>query len=891
MSEKFFEKKQLLAKRDTLFEEIGQTVFDAGELPSGFSNLPQEFHSMDILVDQLRDRARALKEERDLAHFDCADYLNEMARIDSEFNERIQPLTREIDELSLKVQVAKDKAGKIGKQDPDFDAKCGKLAKLEEKWRDIRKEKRVEINKVRAQMEPRELRLQRLDQGLRQIQDEEEQLISEKVKRLIDLGWHYYERGKDKAKFGSKYNQIEHLREALTEIGKVPRTLETEVPKRGERKPWVWVVTLLIAAALVIVMFRTRYRHADVSLANLTMNFQTEGRDNRLFVDLQRHGRAQGLELPILESLPGGEVFRGLSVNDLVSCMVVRGQDSGAANRVVGLYFKNEPANFGARLNQLGWQYLGTEQNWLALSLDDWVWVMLNPREYLLCRRDDMAALLKLEQTGNTEILYLNRRMESFGNNDGVLQDLNLFSLSLGPESFNLQLSSTKELPDWDRKKLRLEKLTESGLPEGVEMVVEEKSVHIRGPRSAFSTEDYSNSEIRNFIYGMVNRLRDTHVAALTGTEFSALPVPPLPGFPSLPPRSGNAKLRIYNLSVPHPYLVEEMDWGVELSDVAFTEDRRRLFLLDRGAGALYRMRLRGGRPTFERALIFEEEAPDWARALGFRFRGERISLTPDGNYCLVMEAESQNRPRLLVVRTSDMEQVWVEPLPVGVERAISAAWDEEGQFLYLGVEGKRVRRTDSALGILVYRREEGVLHLSQLLDQDLDGSDRVRVPGLLFSERQNAVFFIKMPENGFYRFDRALETYSRPAPLIAGQVQTDYAFVKSDRSGLKSWIVLDTLDPVGGRVLLAGLGQGVPTIEDEVQFSFGINHAVVVPTADQLWLISRQERALVRLILETDRLLPDRLITTPGFVPTRMAVDRWGDLAFVIGRQEEGSP
>ena len=175
----FYKKKQLLAQRDDLLEEIGLSIFEAGDLPDPFNLLPQEFHSMDILVRQLRDRYRSLREERDVAHLEYVDLLNRRARQDNEFDKKIRPEQQALDEVNLKIRYRKDQLSKSSirrlRKNLDLGTMEEEANACEKKVGDLRRCKEMEQETLNEKMRPYEERLRKLDGAIRAVQEEEGQ--------------------------------------------------------------------------------------------------------------------------------------------------------------------------------------------------------------------------------------------------------------------------------------------------------------------------------------------------------------------------------------------------------------------------------------------------------------------------------------------------------------------------------------------------------------------------------------------------------------------------------------------------------------------------------------------------------------------------------------------
>ncbi len=888
MPDLFYEKKRLLVQRDDLLQDIGLTMFMSGDLPEGFQDMPREFAGMELLVRQLGDRYRVMKEERDRHHIDYTELINKIAKIEGAYKKKQAPLRHDVDELKIKIRFITDQQAE-GKRINDeqlaeLEAQAGRLssdiAKLEN-------EKNTKLEHLHAEIDPLERRLEKLDRSIRKVEQEELQLSVDGNKRLQDLGNHYYRLRKDEAFYGDKYDQLDELRDrlAISKQAQGYKLEQSSVRPRREHNYWLYV--MLLGVFLGVWIFRTTYEEQDVSMSAIAANYLRDQADTCLYLNLEKAPPAMRDQALVLSSLPGGQVFLESDQNRLSEFVIARNNQEQL--QFCGIGFREAPTRFSTRLAQAGWVYAHNERGFLSMTKDDWLWLALNSRTYMLLPKGRLEGFLAAG-FGAQSAWYLRRdQFTPYGYNEALLQGFGRYEMRLEQNQFLIRLTSNERQVGLTRRQQRLAMLQQRQEANSLKLDWRENGLWLEGNRDQLPATAFQRSDT---LRDTISRLCSAWSAqapkqpALTQSADSMIPPMPTPTHVA-----GRPSILVFAHTPMGLALRSEIAANHPITGMAYVNKNAGLLLTDVERGLLSEYRFDGRNLRLQRSRNLVNHP---ANHRGFR--PSRLSLTPDEQFALVFEQRPDpgKRPQMMLVRLSDLEPVLVTEFPEGVSAGHSSAWDTSGATLFLGVQG-RVRRNGTALGALVYRREGDVLNLLRFIDVPAERDVATRVSALFFDDNQNDLLLLRKPSDELVRFrlDRAVNQNLEWVLLDQGRHQD----IKTDtirqgrllptRDGGHAVATVDTAADTSV-IHLIGLDGEALRLEDQLPLS-GVPAAMTaVPMHNQFWLALPERKTLGMISIYSRQLSYRSLIQFDDHQPHDIVCDQWGDFVFVASNKDD---
>ena len=885
-------KKMLLSQRDILLEKIGQDVYDRFELPQAFQLLRQEFDSIDITVAELRDRYRAMKEERDRARIDEEDLMQQRSKLERDFARRLQGPQGELDAALLDLQYAEDqrRKGRKTAQDPlhlqaRVDAQEGKV-------RELKAEKHKVLKALEEKLKPLDERLRKLDSLTRRVLNEEEQLAQKRGKRLQDLGRTFYRKRRNVERYSGTYDELDELQQALADNRRERpiAPIVEELSQPGSANHWYWLVVLLLLAILLVYLNRTQYREQTDLLPAIALEFQLQTPGERTFADLTRVDPLKlATEIPEPASLPGGELtFRGLSRADLREFLVDR--DDDGTIRLCGLRFQKTAPRFAARLTRQGWQYLPNAANWRALIDPEgqWIWVSLNPRAFVLLPGTFFDQFQQLPLADHQEHLYLRRSLPDFGNNDPLLQGLDTLELRLIEDQFFLDLR-TPSLPlDWEERKAWMALQNESRPNPELEFSFQDQGLRLQGSPALLTMEHYDRDTMKALLVQAT--------ASLGKKPGDPVPLPGGEGPATLQSTGPGQRIVVFALGGEQPEPLTQISAGSDLTDLVLLNDA--LIAVDQGQRKLWHYQFQRGTLIASGARILDEGEA------GLSMNPSFLAPAPDGDVAVVFEREplDPRAPKILLLRLQGLQPLFVEEMPRQTGLALSADWSADGETLYVGCAARRIPRGETAPAVLVYRRNDDVLQLSEIINLPHDRANGLRIENLFAHPTLDELYLHQLPHKRLVRY--ALEGEGRGGPnwLIVGSgvVESSSADemtgVHAGRPLMLPNRTLDQtllLETTGGKDTMVFL---VATREDGLAFLDSLAlplkplDAVRLPLRDTYWFSGPDLGVLAQVRIEAGEIRFTGTFQTTGLRPEYLAVDRWGEYLFVAGKAVIGT-
>lgn len=895
MLEKFYEKKQLLAQRDTILEEIGQDVFDAGDLPKGFEDLPNEFQGIDKLLHQLRDRYRVLKEDHDKVHYDHVALLNKAAKIEHQYNLELRPYKRQHDEVVLKEQYLKDQdeSGKRNKPQADLDSLSVEVRRLDEIVEELEQKRKQKLEPIQSQIQPLEEKLRKYDHGLSQVEEEEEHLSSKRDKRLQDLGYYYHHNRIAKEQFGDQYSVLDDLREKLTDNRKTHDWVDPLEETTEETRSIAWAAILVVGALLVIFFFRTEYERKQLPLSGFTSEYRPEAYSDtyRLYMETDTINTPALLsEVVALETLPGGSAFSGKQVADLQHYLMVREEGRQGEILLTGLVFKQAPSQVAVNLGKQGWKYLPSSKNWELIGNDRWVWAILTEREFLLFRRKHLNYVETFTPKADENRLRLHTDLPAFGNNYPILKGFDRLTFSIKGDQFQMHLTASQPLPNMAERSSRIQTLEAVNPDLGLTMALQDDLLNISGNTKALGLSSLADDNLASVAVSLMDRFR---LKVPTGApesqmqaelQNSGVPFGQRQGIQLIYPRSSGL-IRGPRFPI-----------GNNITGLDYWPGDHSLIVADPGVGYIYK--LKHIQQQMVVADVQKFEKTDFTRELA-SFTPTTLKVTPGNAYAVALDqSPKKDEPaKLVLLRLSDLEPTWVEELPEGVQSPLCVSWDANGQDLFIGVSGRK-RRGSSSWAVLLYRRDGATLHLSRLIDLNIEGSDWLQVPSVAYQPSQDSLYFYQYPYNlvSRYRLDRDVRDpierlRLKPQNMAATSwFYTDGRLLSLNRDQTMA-VAIDYNQPLrepGDPLLrLIATGDGPLELIDSLDIESAPFSMARKPLTDVFWLTVPKARKLVQVRIENRTLVYDDELPLPGFVPHLVCSDRWGDTLFVVGPQD----
>ena len=887
-------KKQLLRKRTELLEEIGQAIFEEKELPAEFEFLHQEFSSMDVLLNQLKDRNRILREEKDRAYWDYNELLRKLNHKVRGFEKQLACLKQDYDEAKLKLQYRQDQLAQKKQKLPadDFEELMEEEARLRQKVEQLEAEKQREVAKIQKEIKPWEVRIDQLDKAIMNVLEEEGRLSFNRRKRLRDLGHYYHAQKPDSPSFGVKYGQLKLIQMELAASLKNRPPEEVPTSKKRANTSWLWLTALLVALMGIGYLSRTQFGTRDMSLDAIGEAFMADQPDLRVMADLDLEDVVLASDMvPRFANLPGGEAaFEGFNRSDIRAFVIARENSAGKPLRFCGLKLGRTPTRFGFRLIQQGWRYRATTLNLRALTNGDWVWLVFQDRAFFLLPASALDEFEAFDHAGGGESLRISRDIQPFGNNRPLLQGFHRFQLTKSGDQYRLSLFADQPLPDLP---LRRQFVRSLGLNRGTDpsFGFGANSLRLSGSWATLNLQESGLDDLPEKITQLVDRSLASigEQAPVNAPDLQEIDLTPWPASP-------NQRLLTYRVRDGALKLVDDQSIGLALKDLGFNRTNNGLYVLDGEGQCVYRFNFNGQKPVLKDRLYFPDAVPgNQSAAEGQSFQPALLRIAPDDRSAVVLEAPRSRaysrlgNARLALISMNDLSLLWRDELPKGVREGYAAVWDPTGETLFLGCDVAK-RRGSSAIGVLVYRREGNSLSLSRFVELSKQGS-LLQVPSL--EAAGNHLFLLKTPQQQLVRYQindgRAEDSYG----FIGNPGTIDRSLLTPGPSRLllnRSKEIALVTDPPGGEVggnhnlvyLLDLRGERIKLL-DRMDLKEVPASIVKRKLTDQFWMCQTQSKAIGSLKIEKGLLVLGPVHPVP-YHPKVIEMDQWGTTLFVLG-------
>ena len=877
-NEIFFKKKQLLRKRDDLLEEIGQSIFEEGCFPEEFEDLEEEFEGMDILLGQLKDRYRALREERDLAHLGLNEQLELMIQRDNDCDSQLKPIRHASNKTNLKIQYLRDQLGKKARKAKDSESLKDLLVSQEEMAEEIKTLETLKADtreRIQKEVEPLEIRIHKLDIAIRKIQDEEDHLSSNRRKRLRALGFWYYKRKPDKASFGSRFGQLKLLRLELTETtGKKSITADPEPEPIEQNRSWGRVAFFFAIFAALVYFQRTQYRVEEIPLSGVSATFLADKEDYRVFADLSKMPsmRLAG-DLPILTDLPGGEgIFSGIEEEELHSFLISRQGGASSPINFCGLRFHKPLLHFRKSLVHLGWDNTVLSKEWQALTDGEWTWVIFSETEFFLLPSEYKAEFQAPEFQETSDILSLKKPLQPFNANNALLQGFNQVQAVWRNGMVHVSLRADQKQADLDLRRRLIAHIGLDDATQGFVFRLVNNRLEFTIKRERFVPKSYSAEGIRSAIEILVAEILDEARQASL-----ASPETPITALQTEEKDVGNGEVRVFQLNDSVLSPVSSVVFDEPVDDLVFREKNKTLITLDRRSGAIRAYHFSAGFLNVDWEWRFADSIGDLAD-----FHPIRLIKTPNESHAVLLEdGNSRGKaPRLVLVSLESLNPLFTEPLPAEVKKPVSAAWDSSGRILFVGCS---VSRVHGAFAVIVYRLIDETLEFSKLLPLPRVRST-IEVADLSLDPFGKALYIYQRPIGRLIRHDLEHENLTF-FELASPGVETESGsnpFVLS-RSGDQALLIEPQKNRSTSLIHRVSLSRNMEQMQ-KLKLNVSPRAAVRIPLSDQFWLAAPAEGTLVGIRFH-DLLVLDRFPFN-DFSPQLLASDAWGTYLFVSGKR-----
>lgn len=909
---RFYKKKRMLARRDDLLEEIGEVVYESGDLPPRFADLHREFRGLDALLRQLWDRKLALQRDFDRLEEDYSIQQKELAKLESAHLKEIKPHRKARDELALKRRHHKDRMVRAPRprQKPVLEDLERRYRNLEQTVDMLEKDHRRKIAAFQAELEPLEQRREKLNRGIRNVEEERIRLKTSRQRRLRDLGHYYFEKRIDEANFGVKYGQLKILKLELAHSRQEHVHEDFSPVRKPKENQWKWVWLVILAAVLTGYLFRTEFREEEVNLEALAMPFLSD-HDWRIFINLAEVDRlAVSPYLPNLQALPGGTAFRDFTTEDIVS-LATSGRQPQTPT-FLGVSLRRQPSRFANRLRELGWQHRRIPGEWLALSKDDWVWVMLNPRQYVLVHQREVPKLQHDNVSVAADDLLLAGTWPPFNSNKPVLAGADRFELRLKGVSATLAVSFSKEPVDWGlRKQLLRARRGRDGLPFKIQ--VADKALVIQCPRDAFTPPTYNADDLQDLVESFMRQyLREGRLPIAADNQPDNTEIPTAANqmalkdtqaetsgaWPSFEPfaedRSSNYRIDAYLQDVEQIRRISSANFGEDITGMAFLGQYRSLLVADGGAGTLAMMPFR--RQRLQGAHTVDLSGSE--RGLGVeqsRFQPSFLSVDPKQRFAVLAGNTSHaERPLLVLVDLASMRVVWREELPRTVFGIRSAVWSPDGERLYLGCAAKG-RRNQTALALLDYQHANGILQLTSLVDLPVANMENQVVADIGLNQKTGHLYLWRVPQRQFVRIPiDAMGAGEYPTFEPLNHLIDDGMVVNSGRMVMtrhrdQLLLSLNVVDQSTQDRALFALLDVNQAFQPMNTLSLAVSPEALyrVPLSNRYWATLSGKPHLVRLRIHNQAVQLDLSPADLTVHPQWVAMDPFGDFLFLAGKPQ----
>lgn len=910
MSEQFYWKKQLLVQRDQLLENIGRSVFKANQLPPNFADLPKAFHLNDTLLEQIYERKKTLREARTLVMNDLDVLDQESAAIEAELDEKVGPFAHDLDKLKLNLAYAEDRQHKGMRLPADHatqieDLSC-KIQALELRVNAGSKHYRDKLEEVEHRAKPLRTRLQRLNRNIEKTFREEQQLEYQVQRRFRELGYSFFENRRDPATFEETYLQLDQLITQLADYRHPPAQAEEKHTPKQESPFWKWVLAAFLLGFLVMVLFRTQYQRSHVDFGQVAKNFHPQEDDYRFFVDLTRQGLGSWhQEIPNLESLPGGSVFRGIGSQDVLSFLISKQQFGQGELRFCGLQLRKTPARFGYRLVQQGWRRYATELGYEALSKGSLVWLILTHREYLLLEKDHLEQLQIFLDNPESLAFLLEQKLPPFERYQNLLQGLDHLQLSLKQNHFTLSLEPSERIGDADLRRQWLAQFTSQlTQPLPVDMTFSQRGLVFEGVFDP-QASPFQQGNMQAFIYQQLDGLLAAQPKKPKNKPNEVVNAQAVEASPNDAVVQG---LKVYRPTSNGLNPISSMMVGGDVSDLISLPKRDQVLVLDAVSRKLMLLNLKQG--TLGSQQITDLDSAPMNRVLGQDLGGftpGKLFPTPDEDFAIMLEGRlpKNGRARMILFDLNTLEPVAAEEMPDSNRLPSSATWSSDGHDLFVGI-ANHVESPDR-IQVLGFRREGHVLALSRIIRSEAE-TTRTFIGGLAMPDHTPDLFFHDLMNQTVMRYKFRVDSSLRTETVKL----TDVLTTKSAKSAQALRVAQTMVLSRNGNHAVVVEGRRIRDNQQEFgvylvdliapqasatsRISLPARPAALsrMPLSNTFWTTLPQTGQLVeiRLLPQKQTLAQQRAVSTPGLAPTLITSDKWGQYLVVGGIvDKEGFP
>ena len=640
---------------------------------------------------------------------------------------------------------------------------------------------------------------------------------------------------------------------------------------------------LVLAVLFGVYLFRTQYDQAQVPLAGLAAEFLAADKGYRLYADMEKVPRYLHEHAPSLVDLPGGEVFRDLSREDLQEFVIARDEQDRLL--FCGLQFARPPTRFGTRMAQLGWEYAPTAKGWLAMTDGEWVWLGLYDRGFLVLPYDHLARFEEQTFSSNADWLRLQARFEPYDSNATLLQGYGRFDLVFREDQFQIDLRAVDRLLDAGARQRRIQLLEEHQEGPPLQFAMSEDSLQVVGPRSLFPVRLFQEpSKLRDFLAEMIGDW-EASVA-----KSKLLDIAPSEATHPVYPQ-GHQWIRVFSRNRLGLVLLDEFRIGGSVSGLAFRERSGSLLVADEGARLIREFRFDGHHLTHTRSRDLSRHP-----LLEKPFNPSALRIDPSGRFAIALEhlPADPKTPRMVLLNLDDLNLVTVEKMPTNVRNGLCSVWDTEGSTLFVGVTGLP-RRDGSALGVLAYRRQGEVLNLLRFIDVPVSDRKWIQITALAYRESHNTLLMRREPSDELvrYRVDRAIGANTQWLSLSENGDPKRRILDLWSRGTLQlnrnqDLAVIATFpSPAKADLFLVDLGEAEMTVLDQTDVAMDLRSVLPVPMTDRFWFSAPASRLIGALDVSRRGILVETVLAFEDFQPTLMATDPWGDYLFVVGSME----
>ena len=858
-----------MAQRDDILEAIGADLFEQGNLPAEFESMRLDFQNMDILVTQLKDRYRAMQEERDKVRLEEQDQSSRYAKIEKYWDGELSIPMRDQEEARLRLHCIRDSDTTEG--DPNSLKKhfetAGQLVSR------LQSEKRKALDEISEIIRPLQVRLQKLESGMNQVRQEAEHLSQNRQKKFRRLAYHFYKNKLESEQFGARFALLDHIRTELGDNRKPPHP-ENMVFERKEEGGISWNGLMWLGLIIIFVGFHFRaqfFQQADV-LASVTRAMHRDKEaEMTMFADLNIIDRKKlDADFPDLATLPAGtELFSETRRDEIQQIAISRKKDGDLL--FCGLKLKASIVNFGQRLVRRGWYRQPTLMNFQAFTNKEFIWLVLGPREYLLIPAKEFGRFQNIEVKSTSNVFWLQEKIIPFDNNSPLLQGLDKLTVKMDKNNFAIDLSATNAIPEMEQRHELLDTLVRRAAVSERQYTIGPKRFSINGPNAHMQPEHFSGQRLVWFIKELMSDL--TEYATESDLEFNT----------ALPEQNGNF-ITVMAGARSNLHYAGSFSAGLSIADLAFLKKHGAILATDEKARSLRKWQLRGNVLESAGELVFGNNA---ARGLDAPFNPATMIVDPEEKLVAVLEKDPffRRNPRIAFVTTEDLGVRWIVDLPKEVGKSLSGAWDQSGSTLVVGCSARRMRGK-SSLAVLLYHLEDGEPRLFQLIDLPHGGVAPPNIPSLAWNTHDNQLLLFQTPNQNLIRYalDRTSDAIMEAMPFGVGLNETTLsARLALNRTEDKG--ILLGAGPGDTYLHLVSFGQEAMSLAERFDPGFKPAAILRIPMTDRFW-VTGEERGVVAVVRISDNKLKlESQTPLTNFAPSLMTSDTWGDLLFLATR------